>query len=98
MAKLITTAAEKAAASYLDWDDVAVGRLAKKVMLTCEKLKDNKDGKRGMFLAGVELLLIQAAHEMNAGIFTMKINGHTHKEIPTGDWLITVKQIRKPNK
>lgn len=92
MADLILTEAEKAAESYLDWDDAALGRFTKYIAATIEKHKDDADGLHRVTAASAAMLLVASCVDANAGSLMLKLEGHTHGDVLTGDWLITVKK------
>lgn len=96
MAELITTEEEKAAASYLDWDDAALGRMVKYTALTLEKSAKDAEGFRKIVIASCAMLLVSAAFDANAATLTQELKGHTHAGVPTGDWSVTVKRKRLP--
>lgn len=102
MAKLITTQAEKDAASFLDWDDAALGAMCKKMalMLQGRRRKQIEAGKADDDIGAVinaadGLLLIGSMVEMNARTLTLRFGDFTHAGKPEGDWEIRVKQTRK---
>jgi len=84
MAEFIPTDEEKAAASYLDWDDAELGKFTKNLGLTLERMKD---------AASAAMLLVSAAHDANAGTLELTLTDHSRKGVHTGNWRITVEKI-----
>lgn len=99
MAELITTDAEKASASYLNWDDAALGKMCKWVATIIERGDKTADpeGKLSIKCSGAAMILISMCRETNAGTLTLDLAGHSSGGIETGDWRITVKRKRKPS-
>lgn len=96
MSKFIPTQAEKDALSYLDWDDAALGRFTKHVACTLAKVSGDQDGLHKVTAASNAMMLVGMAFEANAATLKLTLSGHAHKEIPTGDWVVTVKRTKKP--
>lgn len=102
MAKLITTEAEKAAASYLDWSDEALGKMCKKMalLLQSRRTEEIAKGKKNDDIAAViqaadGILIVGQAIECNAGTLTMTFGDFTHNKRPSGDWEIRVRRVPK---
>lgn len=98
MATFEPTEEEKAAASYLDWDDAELGKFAKYIALTLATKGKDAEGLHRISAASCAMMLISQCHDSNAGEMIIKLDGHTHGKIPTGDWTVTVKQRAKPKK
>lgn len=96
MAKLVLTAAEKAAASYLDWDDAALGKMAKCLALKLDDIANDAEGFRKVAALSCAMMLVAAAHDSNADKLSFDLTGHSTKGVLTGDWRVTIKQIRAP--
>lgn len=94
MAKLITTQVEKDAASYLDWDDAALGKMCKFVATVIEKGDKTADpeGKIPIQCSGAAMILIRTCRETNAGTLTLDLDTHTSGGVETGDWKIIVQK------
>lgn len=92
MAELITTPEEDAAASFLDWDDVSLGRAIKMGMF---RLQEEATGSNRMIGMAAAMVLISLAHVTNAGDLSITLTGVTHKGVPDGDWKLTLERIRK---
>lgn len=92
MAEFIPTEAEKAAASYLDWSDEALGKFTKRVALKLEEMRDDAEGLRKVATASCAMTLVSSAWEANAGRLELSLEGHTIGEQETGDWIITVEK------
>lgn len=97
MVEIVVTDEEKEAASYLDWDDAALGRFAKYTALRLTEMSKDSEGLRKVAVASCAMMMVSAAHDSNATTLELKLSGHTSKEIPTGDWKIVVKRTRKPS-
>lgn len=99
MAKLITTQAEKDAASYLDWNDAALSKFCKKMALMMQaqrrKIRDDSDGLKAVLAAFDGLLLLAKMVECNAGKLDLKFGDYTHAGRPEGAWRIRVEKIAK---
>lgn len=95
MSKFTPTKEEKAALSYLDWDDAALGRFTKHVACTLEKLRKDDEGLRKVSAAACGMILIGMAFDSNAETLNLTLEGHARKEIPTGDWKITVRRTKE---
>lgn len=89
MAQLIITDEERAAASYLDWDDASIGRGVKKIAL---KLKDVK-GEHSISWSAGAVALIARAVDSNGQQSTMTIEGLVDDGRPLGDWEVTVRRL-----
>ncbi len=96
MARLITTPKERAASSYLEWDDAALGRFTKLCALKLEALGEKDEGLRKVTAASCAMMLVADAYLMNAETATIELEGHTHAEIPTGNWRVTIKRVKAP--
>ncbi len=87
MAELILTDEEKAAATWLELPDEAVGKLTKKVALDIAKIGDEQGRVLTMSAA---LILIGHTADMNATKGVIAINGFTNGAEKLGDWEITI--------
>lgn len=91
MAELITTQAEKAAASYLDWDDAALGRFVKYAMLAFKKSASEIDR---VLTASAALHLVHSCVDIKAAEFEGKLEGVTiNNGTEVGDWEIKVRKL-----
>ncbi|WP_257311157.1 hypothetical protein [Geothrix fuzhouensis] len=90
MAELILTEEEKAAATWLELPDEAVGKLTKKVALDIVKI-GNEQGR--VWTMSAALILIGHAADMNATTSTTTIEGFTHGAEKLGDWEVTIKKL-----
>lgn len=88
MAELVLTDEEKKTATYLEWDDAALGRACKKIAL----LFNDDNGKRAMKHTGAAVFLISEAVASNATTTTIELEGATDPE-PLGDWRVTLERI-----
>lgn len=87
MAELILTDHEKQTATYLEWDDAALGRACKKIAL----LFNDDDGKRAMKHTEAAVFLISEAVASNATETTIELEDATDPE-PLGNWRITLER------
>lgn len=93
MAKFEPTEAEKAAASYLEWDDAELGKFTKYIALQLAALeKADKEGLRRVSAASIGMMLIGCCIDTNATKLKVDFTGLTHKDKPSGDWTIEVRQ------
>lgn len=91
MAELLLTDAEKAAASWLELDDAALGKVVKKMALTL-KLRQDESLQLGWNAAA--LLLCSLAHEAKADKLTHELTGCSTDNKPFGDWRVTVERVK----
>ena len=87
------TPEEKETQSYLDWSDETLGRCVK--AFSKDLLKMDVKGFESVKTTAAVYALISVARGVNAGEFTQTMSGTTHNGKPTGDWKITVKQIKR---
>lgn len=101
MVELITTPEETAAASYLDWDDEALGKFTKYVALMLDsrrKAEDSDlDGLQRVAVASCAMTLANAVSETNAGSLELNLSGLTRGEKQNGDWEIIVRRAALQN-
>jgi hypothetical protein len=92
MAELILTDEEKAAASYLEWDDASLGRMVKALAL---RVRSNHDklGKEVTISGSAALLLIHSAEEMHSETMELRLNVTTYGDRPIGDWRVLVTKV-----
>lgn len=96
MATFEPTEAEKATASYLDWDDETLGKFTKYCGLVMEANARDAEGLRRVAAASCAMQLISACIDSNAATLKLELDGHTSRGTPTGDWILTLK--RKPKR
>lgn len=92
MAVFEPTEDEKSAASYLDWDDAMLGKFTKYCGLVMEKNSKDAEGLHRVAAASCAMQLVSACLDSNAATLTLKLDGHTHSGVATGDWIVTVKR------
>lgn len=92
MAVFEPTEAEKAANSYLDWDDEAVGKLAKYLALVLAENRGDAEGLKRISAASCAMTLVSNALDANATELKVKINGFTRKGEALGDWTLTLER------
>lgn len=93
MAIFEPTEAEKAAKSYLDWDDAELGKFCKYVALRFRDMQKDAEGLHKVTATSCAMMLIGACVESNAAELTLDTKGFTHKGQPNGDWNITVTKV-----
>lgn len=91
MAKLILTDEEKAAATWFELDDAALGMFLKKVG-TYLLPQDERD--KSIVLASA-LFLINIANESNSTDMNVNLDGCSNGLLEIGDWSISVKRVDK---
>jgi hypothetical protein len=92
VAELILTDEEKAAPTYLDWDDAALGKLVKKMAA----MLHDKYGQEAAFMTTGAHLILGSAVKCNAASAVTNIDGFTISGEDAGDWKITVERVRDP--
>ena len=100
MAQLILTDEEKAALSWLDMDDDALGKLCRKaclVILQKEKSEDNPDDRKSVWAASAGMMLCGVADDANATTATFHFDGLTHGDKERGNWRVTVEKLDTEN-
>lgn len=98
MAEFEPTEAEKAANSYLDWDDAELGKFTKYIALKFDALKDDAKGLKRVTVSSCAMMLMGACVDSNAAEMTLNISGFSHKSIPEGDWTLVVKRKSRKRK
>lgn len=93
MSRLITTALERAANSFLDWDDASLGRAVKATALKIKNHAEEKDDHRSLWMVSAGLLMCNLAHESNAEHFKTELTDVTKSEEHRGNWRIRVDRI-----
>ena len=91
--ELILTEEEKAAATWLELDDAAVGRMVKYNCGLIAQFCDEHERIRNM-AAG--LMLVTATAECNAEELTQTLHGCSSGDKEIGDWEITIRKL-SPN-
>jgi hypothetical protein len=92
MADLILTPEEEKAESFLDWDDASLGRAIKAGLFT---LQDSADNTEKLIAYTAAMVFTTMLAKQNADILSLNIQDTTWREIPQGDFLITVHRIPK---
>lgn len=92
--KLMLTAAEKAANSFLDWDDASLGRAVKATAIKITNFAEEKDDHRSLWMMSAALLMCNLAHESNAEHFKTELTDVTKSGEHRGDWLVRVDRIQ----
>lgn len=89
MAELILTEEEKNTATYLEWDDAALGRGVKKIALKIEDIK----GEDAISWCAGAMALIARAIDTNSTCSVMTVEGLFSGDEQLGDWEVTVRRI-----
>ncbi len=89
MAELILTEDEKAAATWAELDDDALGKVVKAGMF---RLKHISDEQKKLFAMYAAMILCSEAAAANADKFTLTVEGLTVKGQPIGTWKVTIKK------
>lgn len=95
MAKLILTEEEKAALSWLDMDDDALGKLCRKACLVIPQYRDeeNPDDRKPVWAASAGMLLCGVCDDAGATSATFDFEGLTHGNKERGNWRVTVEKL-----
>lgn len=91
MADLICTDEEKVAASYLDWDDVALGRACKKIALI---IGEHEGGRDSLQVTAAAMFLVSKAIDANAESSSIRVDGLRNGSTELGDWRITLERVQ----
>jgi len=91
MATLTLTNEEKAANSFLSFDDASLGRLVKNGAIEIADDADEKDETRWMTCA---MMLVGMAHKKNTDRMTVDLKGMTYEGQGIGDWKLTLKRTK----
>ncbi len=94
MAKLITTAAEKKAKTYFEWDDASIGRAAKVFAAFIQDSSKKQDGLHQVTCASAAMILIGQMVESNVAHLDLKLDDFTHKDAPEGNWRIRIDRVK----
>lgn len=92
MAKLILTEQEKAAKTYLDWSDEALGKALRSLAL---ELGDDC-GENTLKLQGAAFFLIGRARQIGATRLKLSLENVTHEGERKGDWQVLVRRTDAP--
>ncbi len=98
MAVFEPTEDEKAANSYLDWDDAELGKFTKYVALKMREHQKDEEGLKRVAASACGMILIGCCVDSNAAELTLNLDGYSHKGIPEGDWTILVKKRSRKRK
>ena len=93
MAKLITTEEERAAASYLDWDDESVGRMSKYLALKfmeMDQVKADETGSLALGLHSACMVIVNSFDDSGFHRLELTVTGYTHHGQPRPDYKITI--------
>lgn len=88
MSKLVLTEEERKSATFLEWDDEALGKAVKAIALIC-----NDDyGKDALKVTGAAVFLVAEAVRNKANLMTLDVKGASEGEQQFGDWKIVVER------
>ena len=90
MAELLVTEAEKAAATYLEWDDASIGKAVKRLALKIDDLV----GDRAMQQLAGGIALMTAATDKGFIEYVTDIVGLVVEGEELGDWRVTVEKLQ----
>ena len=90
--ELILTDAEKAASTWVELDDAALGKAVKAMM--CQ-IKITSDEQEKLMLFSASIILCSVAVEANADKLVQTIEGLTIKGQPFCNWKVTIKKQTK---
>ena len=97
MAELILTEDEKAAKTWLDVPDAALGKVTRKLIMDmpdiCRKDAEGKGVDKALWLVSCLNILVGVCHESNATSSKFELTGYTVHNKDCGDWRITVKRV-----
>lgn len=76
MAELITTQEEKDAASYLDWDDAALGRAVKhNALMIADAIREHDSaGEKVLLMHGAMIVVMAEMRTMNAANLKLRLD------------------------
>lgn len=100
MAELILTDEEKAAISWLDLGDDALGKLCRKaclVIMRKDKSLDDPDDRKPIWAASAGMLLCSVCDDANATNSTFDFEGLTSGDKERGNWRVTVEKLDAEN-
>ena len=100
MAELILTEEEKAAVSWLDLSDDALGKLCRKICLVmpnCRKNAKDPEDMKPTWVASAGMLLCGAADDANATTLKLDFEGLTHGDKERGNWRVTIEKLDSEN-
>lgn len=90
--KLLLTAAEKKANTWLELDNESVGKVCKATALNLKYAITEKDK---IYVYSAALLICSLAAEANADELKQTLEGLTIHGKPFGDWQITAKKLSR---
>lgn len=90
MAELILTEEEKEAATYLEWNDEAIGKAVKRL---AKEMQDNY-GEVSINMEACALFLSCQMYEADKNKYELELLGVTNEEEEYGDFKITIERIK----
>jgi hypothetical protein len=96
MAEIILTEQEKAALSWLDLSDDALGKLCRKAcLILMEKTADNPDDRKTVWASSAGMFLCGLVDDANADTGTFLFEGLTNGEKERGNWKVTIEKLEE---
>lgn len=86
MAELILTEKEKRSETFLEWDEVSLGRAVKAVAEICS----DEHGKHALKATGAAVFLVAEAIRSGATELNVNLEGATDGNRDLGNWKITI--------
>lgn len=93
MAELVLTDEEKETASYLEWDDEALGRFTKYMALMWAQMPRDAKAFNRVLGASCAIAIMDVCAACNATDFEARIEGLMHGDKPLGDWVLTLRRV-----
>lgn len=93
MGTFIATPEEKAAHSYLDFDDAALGAFTKSIACMFSEMSADADGLHKVTSAACAMMLVAMAIDSNATKLESKLEGFSKCGIDHGDWIVKIRRI-----
>lgn len=94
MSELILTDDEKAAISWLDMTDDALGKLVRNVCIELPKMLQDESEIKKIWIASAAMTICNMAADSNSEKTTFTFNGLKLKDKEQGDWKILIKKLK----
>lgn len=89
MAELILNDEERRSPTFLEWDDVSLGRAVKAVAAIC----NDDHGKNALKATGAAVFLISEAIRSGATELHVNLEGATDGRSDLGNWKVTIEAV-----
>jgi len=86
--KLILTDEEKHSLTFLEWDEISLGKAVKQIAYIC----NDQHGKDALKATGAAVFLISEAIRSGATEFIVDLKGATDGKRDLGNWKITIEK------